>query len=242
MKALRATYEDRFFGRLQRDDSAALQSLGRVLRAPRGAVLMYEGEPGDRIMVLLAGRAKVTRFVRSDGHEALVGITDPGDLLGEVALLDSGPRTATVTALESVSMLVIAASIFAAYLERRPQVAHLVLEVLSRRLRHSVELTSELAGLDALGRLASRLVELVDRYGHQREDGIEISLELAQDELAAWTGTSRASLGKALQTLRAVNCLETRRRQILVRDLVALETYAGRRRAGPRANPTCVAA
>jgi CRP/FNR family transcriptional regulator, cyclic AMP receptor protein len=240
MKAVSETYDDRFLGRLQADDRAALNSLGRVLRAPRGAVLMYEGEPGDRIMVLLDGRAKVTRFM-SNGHEALVGITDPGDLLGEVALLDSGPRTATVTALEPVSMLVIAASIFAAYLERRPRVAHLVLEVLSSRLRHAVELTSELAGLDALGRLASRLVELVDRYGRQREDGIEISLELAQDELAAWTGTSRASLGKALQTLRAVKCVETRRRQILIRDVVALETYAGRR-AGPRANPTCVAA
>jgi CRP/FNR family transcriptional regulator, cyclic AMP receptor protein len=238
--AVGTSYDDRFLGLLRPDERATLHSLGRILRVPRGAILMYEGEPGDRMMVLLEGRAKVTRFM-SHGQEVLLSISDPGDLLGEVALLDTGPRTATVTALEPAVVLVIASSVFAAHVERRPRVGRVVLEVLSRRLRDAGDLTAELAGLDALARLASRLLELVDRYGQEREGAIEIALELTQDELATWTGASRASLGKALQTLRAVKCVQTRRRRILVRDVVALEAYAGRR-ARPRVHPACVAA
>ena len=72
---------------------------------------MFQNEPDGRVMLLLAGRVKVTRLDH-DGHEILLSIRDPGDVLGELALIDGLPRIATVTALEPVEALVTAVETF----------------------------------------------------------------------------------------------------------------------------------
>src|ERR1700730_1850335 len=112
----------------------ALCALGGRRGVPRGARLMFEHEPGERVMVLLVGRVKVSR-VGEDGREQLLGIRDPGDLLGELAFIDGLPRIASVTALDEVEAVVIPASTFRAYLETTPRVAVVLLQVVTRRVR-----------------------------------------------------------------------------------------------------------
>ena len=203
----------------------ALLALGTQRRFARGAMLMYEGEPGERVMILLQGRVKVTR-VEPGGHETLLSIRDPADIVGELSLVAGQPRVASVTALEPVLALVVAAGSFRTYLERTPRVAVVLLEVVMRRFQDTTVKRSQFAASDTIGRLAARLVELCDRYGSAGEDGIEIDLPLSQDELAAWAGASRAGVAKALQTLRELSWIETHRRRIIVRDLDALRARA----------------
>jgi len=74
-----------------------LHALGVVRHFPRGALLMLEREPGERVMIGLVGRAKVSR-VRDDGREVILSIRDPGDLLGELSFIDGEPRLTTVVA------------------------------------------------------------------------------------------------------------------------------------------------
>src|ERR1700693_1753776 len=90
-----------FLALLDRRERDALHSLGVRRAFPRGVALMFQHEPGERVMLLLAGRVKVTR-VGGDGRETLLSIRDRGDVLGELALIDDEPRLATVTALEPV--------------------------------------------------------------------------------------------------------------------------------------------
>jgi CRP-like cAMP-binding protein len=214
-----------FLALLDDRERAALLELGTHRGFPRGAVLMYEGEPGERVMILEEGRVKITR-IETGGHETMLSIRDPGDLLGEVSVIDAGPRLATVTALEDVRALVIAASVFRGNLERVPRVAVAVLEVEMRRFRETTLKRSEFAALDTVGRLAARIVDLSERYGAEREEGIEIDLALTQDELAAWAGASRAGVAKAFQTLRELGWLETHRRRLVVLQLDALRRRA----------------
>jgi CRP-like cAMP-binding protein len=206
-------------------ERAALSELGTHREFPRGAVLMYEGEPGERVMVLETGRVKVTR-IEAGGHETMLSIRDPGDVLGELSLVDEGPRVASVTALEPVRVLVIAASVFRAHLERTPRVAFALREVEARRFREATLKRSQFTASDTVGRLAARIVELSERYGAEREDGIEIELALTQDELTAWTGASRAGVAKAFQTLRELGWIETHRRRLVVHELDALRRRA----------------
>ena len=214
-----------FLSLLDDAESAALLELGTHRGFPRGAVLMYEGEPGERVMILEEGRVKVTR-IEPGGHETMLSIRDPGDVVGEVSLIDERPRLATVTALERVRALVIASSVFRAHLERTPRVAVALLEVEMRRFRETTLKRSQFAASDTTGRLAARIVELSERYGAEREDGIEIDLALTQDDIAAWTGASRAGVAKAFQTLRELGWIETHRRRMVVRQLDALRRRA----------------
>jgi CRP/FNR family transcriptional regulator, cyclic AMP receptor protein len=214
-----------FLSLLDDKQRAALLELGTRRAFPRGAALMYEGEPGERVMILEDGRVKVTR-IEPGGHETLLSIRDPGDLIGEVSLIDERPRLATVTALEPVRALVIASSVFRGYLERTPRVAVALLEVETQRFRESTVKRSQFAASDTTGRLAARIVELSERYGADHEDGIEIDLALTQDDIAAWTGASRAGVAKAFQTLRELGWIETHRRRLVVRQLDALHRRA----------------
>jgi CRP/FNR family transcriptional regulator, cyclic AMP receptor protein len=172
-------------------------------------------------MLLLAGRVKVTR-TDEDGRETLLSLRDPGDVLGELSFIDGEPRIATVTALEPVEALLIADRAFRTHLETTPRVAVVLLETVARRLREATVKRSQFAASDTMGRLSARIVELAERYGQPGNGGISISSPLSQEELAAWTGASRAGVAQALQSLRELGWLETQRRTLIVRDPEAL--------------------
>ena len=203
----------------------ALHSLGVARRFPRGALLMLEHEPGERVMIVLSGRAKVSR-VGDDGHEVILSIRDPGDLLGELSFVDGEPRVASVSALEPLNALVIPSMAFRAHLEHTPRIAVVLLEVVTRRFREATVRRLQSAGSDTLGRLAARVVELAERYGEPTEDGISIAMPLSQEELAGWVGASRAGVAHALQSMRELGWVQTERRRMIVRDLDAVRARA----------------
>ncbi len=214
-----------FLALLDQPEREALDGLGVRRSFPRGALLMFQQEPGERVMILLSGRVKVAQ-VDEEGRELLLSIRDAGDVLGELAFIDHQPRLASVTALEPVTALVIPASAFRAHLERTPRVAVALLEVIARRFRETTIKRSQFAASDTLGRLAARIVELAERYGQPTDGGVLITVPLSQEEMAAWTGASRAGVAHAFQTLRELGWVQTNRRKLVVRDLQALRARA----------------
>jgi CRP/FNR family cyclic AMP-dependent transcriptional regulator len=216
---------DTFLASLDSDEWEALSGLGVRRSFPRGAILMFQNEPDERVMLLLAGRVKVARLDH-DGREILLSIRDPGDVLGELALIDRLPRIATITALEPVDALVTAAETFRRHLETTPRVAVVLLEVVTRRFRETTLKRSQFSASDTMGRLAARIVELAERYGEPSDEGIRVLSPLSRDDLAGWTGASRAGVASALHTLRELGWVHAERRQLLVRDLHALRARA----------------
>jgi CRP/FNR family cyclic AMP-dependent transcriptional regulator len=210
-----------FLASLDQAERDALTELGLRRSFPRGGVVMFQQEPDDRVMVLLSGRVKVARADES-GHELVLSIRDPGDVLGELAFINGEPRIATVTALEPLEALVMPANAFRTHLETTPGVAVRLLEVVAHRFRESTLRRLQFAALDTMGRLAARLVDLADRYGEAVDGGVKIASPLTQEELATWTGASRAGVSQALQAFRELGWIQTGRRHVLVRDLEAL--------------------
>ncbi|HEX4010463.1 MAG TPA: Crp/Fnr family transcriptional regulator [Solirubrobacteraceae bacterium] len=210
---------------LDEGERAALAELGIVRRFPRGALLMFEHEPSERVMILVSGRVKVSRL-NEDGHELLLSIRDPGDVLGELGFLDGDPRIASIAALEPVSALVVPSAAFRAHLESAPRVAVALLEVVIRRFRDTTVKRAQSSAADTMGRVAARILELCDRYGTQVGEEIEVATPLSQDELAAWTGSSRAGVALALQRMRELGWIRTQRRRIVVSDPGALRARA----------------
>ncbi len=224
LEAVRATSAP-FLGLLDGDDRAAICGLGHRRRFPRGSVLLLDGEPAGRVALLLEGRAKVTRL-SGEGRETLFTFVGPGDIAGELAAIDGRRLVGTVEAIEPVEAVVITTAVLRNYLERTPRVLLALLETVTRRLAEANMDLAQWATTDTMGRLSARLVELADHYGARRETGVEIMLGLSQEDLAAWTGASRAGVAKALQLLRELHWIETHRRRIVVRDLEALRVRA----------------
>ena len=146
--------------------------------------------------------------------------------LGELAALIEAPRSSTVTTIEPVEALIVAGSVFSAFLERNPRVALVILRMVAGRLLYADLQQAQFATHDVVGRVAHRLVDLTERFGVAGDDGIVIDVPLSQEELAGWTGASREAVNKALQLLRSLHAIETGRRRFTVVDADALRRLA----------------
>ena len=210
-----------FLAGLDPDARGELLARGAARRYRTGMILFREGERSDHVVLLRSGRVKVSSYTPAGG-EVVLALRGPGDILGEYSALDRRPRSATVTAVEPTEGHVIPGPAFSDYLDQQPTIATELLRGVLSQLRDSDRKRIEFGALDAAGRLASRLLELGARYGSVGERGLEISLPLTQEELAAWIGASREAVAKALRTLRDQGVIETGRKHVTILDLDAL--------------------
>jgi CRP/FNR family cyclic AMP-dependent transcriptional regulator len=212
-----------FWSALDPSAREALRKRGQPCSYARGREVVHEGQVPDRVLLLRSGLVKVSRVVLG-GREVVLAYRGPGELVGEQSALDGEPRSATVAAVEPVEGLVFSHSAFRGFLREHPDGALALLALLSRRLREADSRRAEFSTLSTMGRVAARLVELSDRFGDEAENGrIRISLPITQEELAGSTGASIESVGRALQTMRSLKYIETRRREIQVLDRAALD-------------------
>jgi CRP/FNR family transcriptional regulator, cyclic AMP receptor protein len=214
-----------FLEMLTPEEAADLRASGRERHYDPGVALFHEGDDAGSVMVLLAGRVKLT-VPSSSGREVIVAVRGPGDLLGELAALVDAPRSATVATIEPVDALIVAGSAFAAFLDRNPRVALVILRLVAERLLYADLQQAQFATHDVVGRVAHRLVELTDRFGVESAEGIVLDVPLSQEELAGWTGASREAVNKALQVLRSLHMIQTGRRRLTVLDADGLRRLA----------------
>ena len=211
-----------FLGELDPADREALRASSRLRRFRAGTTLMYAGQAGTDVMVLMSGRVKVT-YLTDDGREVILDFRGPGELLGEMAVIDGSTRTNSVEALEAVEALTMTAAEFKALVASRPTFANQLLQNLLRRFRDSDRKLIEFGASHTVGRVAARLLEMVARFGTETATGHIIDLPITQEELAGWTGASREAVAKALHSLREAGLITTERRRFTVLDLDALE-------------------
>jgi CRP-like cAMP-binding protein len=149
-------------------------------------------------------------------------------LLGELSAIDARPRSATATAIDPVKAEIVTGDEFRKFLADNPRASLGFLRSLSARLRDSDRRRVEFVALDSVARVATRVLELAERYGATLADGsMHIDIPLSQDELAGLTGTSREAVGKALQLFRRRGWIATGRRSITVLNVQALQSTAG---------------
>lgn len=214
-----------FFESLDEASRERLLAQGQVRRYPARSILFLEGDPAHDVLVVRKGDIKVSANV--DGHDVVLDIVGPDDLLGEIAVVDGHGRSATATTLNPVEVVRIPAASFLAHLEGEPTVMVLLLRSMSSRLRDASRRQVEYGALDAVGRVCRRLVELAERFGQPAAGGgVVIDGPLTQGEIAAWAGISREAVVKALSTMRRLGWVTTTARAITVVDLVAVTARA----------------
>ncbi len=205
-------------------DDAALASLAGHLRRRafrRDTMIFHKDQAGDALYIVESGRVRL--FVPAEGGEELtVDIAGPGEVFGELALLDGRPRSASAEAVEDAVAYTIDRETFKQALATTPGLAAALIELLSARLRHVTAYAESLAFMDVHSRVARALLELADRYGVSG-DGIEIDLDLTQAELATMVGATRERVNRALAVFRSQGLVELRGRKIVLRDPARLK-------------------
>lgn len=214
-----------FLASLTAADADSLQRRGMIRRFARGQALLHQGQIPDRVLLLRSGRVKVYSTTAS-GKDVVLAVRGPGELVGELSALDEEPRSASIVAVEPVEAVVLSLADFRGFLIEHPAAALALLGMLSRRLRDADAKRIEYVAFNTMGRVALRIVEMTERFGEAKGDAIDLELPLSQEELAGWTGSSLESVGRALQTMRGLGWLETRRRQIRVLNLEAIRRAA----------------
>jgi CRP/FNR family cyclic AMP-dependent transcriptional regulator len=189
----------------RRGQPAALRELAAKASPfdyPVGAFLMRQGEPADHVMVLTAGEVAIVSPVRGGG-ELVHTIMRAGQLIGELALLNEGRRTAGVRATSPTTAWAIGRDPFWGFLEANPPASSALLRQVAARLAAREALIDDLLSLDVKSRLAKALLSLADDHGHpDPQGGIRISLRLTHRDLAGMVGASRENVSRALGAFR----------------------------------------
>lgn len=217
-----------FLDSLVQADRAELLAAGYARSWRRGELLIRSGDRAESAIVLRDGLVKVHKSA-AGGHEVVLDIAGPGDLLGEITAVRDALRSASVTALEPVDGVMIPVWSLRTFLADHPRAALALLDLALARLRIGDARRLEFANSESLGRVASRLVELAERFGSPYGTGaIEVGLPINQEDLAAWSATSRESTARSLRTLRELGLIETSRLRLRVLDLTRLRAHAPR--------------
>lgn len=194
-------------------------------RFRRGEAMFSQGDFADRVFLIEQGWVKITH-ASPDGRETVLGLRGPGEVVGELSTVDRAPRSAAAVTLGDVEVLVVPGRVLEQALQTDAAAALELLRIVAGRLRDADVKRVEFSSLSTVGRVASRLVELAERFGTPTADGVEVELPLSQEELAAWCGSSREATVKALRALRAAGAVTTGRRTAVIPDLEALRRHA----------------
>jgi CRP/FNR family transcriptional regulator, cyclic AMP receptor protein len=169
---------------------------------PPGSFLMRQGEPADHVLVLTAGEVAIVSPVRGGG-ELVHTIMRAGQLIGELALLNDGRRTAGARATSPTTAWAIGRDPFLGFLEANPPAAAALLRQVAARLANREALIDDLLSLDVKSRLAKVLLGLADGHGEPDPGGgTRISLHLTHRDLAGMVGASRENVSRALGSFR----------------------------------------
>ena len=202
---------------------AKLRGLLLCKRSPAGAEIISVEHPGESVYVVLEGTVKVY-LGRPDGTEVILAILAAGEVVGEMAVMDSFERSASVVTLEPCTFLVMGRPTFWSSLKEMPTMALNLVNVLSRRLRLTNARAESLAALDIHGRVAAQLLVFAKEYGEPTPDGdVVIPLRLTQRDLASIVGASRVRVNQALAFYKRHDYLRVNRNhRIVIHDVAAL--------------------
>ncbi|MFN8161799.1 MAG: Crp/Fnr family transcriptional regulator [Solirubrobacterales bacterium] len=207
-------------------DPGELARFSRVAVArafPEGSRVFREGDPSDACYIVRSGRLRVTRE-HPDGRAITLANLGPGDIFGELAMLDGELRSASVEALEASELLALPAADVRGLLARNPDTTVKLVGALVRRLRAANERIARQSFQTVPGRVAGVLSQLVAEES-PRSEASEVTIRMNQVDLAQLAGTSRESVSRFLADLERAGVVRCGRGRVTVLEPAKLRNY-----------------
>jgi len=209
---------DSIFSGLTVEDWAEIASRSVQVSFVKGKELLVQGDPGDMMLILTEGTARVS-MLTAGGREIVLAYAEPGAVLGEIALLDGGERTASVTATSAGTALQLGRNALRDFAASHPEFTWSLMQQLARRLRtadQTIESDRAYASGPRLARYLRRLI---------RKDAAETThrVELSQTELGNFAGMSREHINRQLRSWEESGVISLEQGRVRVLDVETLE-------------------
>ena len=181
-------------------------------KVKKGTVLFRKGDVGPRLYAVLAGMVRIS-VPSASGAEAVFSLMVPGEVFGEIALLDGGVRTADAIAVEDCELMVIERRDFMPMLQQFPELGIRFIDIICARIRRTNEQVEDIVFLDLANRLAKALLQLHSRAQAGSPRGV---IRLTQREISQMVGASRESTNKQLRKWERMKLLKVERGSVVV--------------------------
>jgi CRP-like cAMP-binding protein len=163
-----------------------------------GAILFLAGDPGDGCYRVNEGLLKVS-IASASGAERILAILGPGSIVGDMAMIDGRPRSASVSALRDCNMSFVSRAAFEAFADKQPEIYKFLVGVLAERVRETDQLVAAGSFLPPKGRVARALLDLAKAFGRDVGGGrIVIQQKISQSDVAAMAGIARENVSRIL--------------------------------------------
>ena len=204
------------FAPLPQKERLELAARMRPRHYTRNEVVFHRDDPATHCYLIASGTLKVSAQ-EEGGQEVVIALMRGGEIIGELALFDQEPRSATVTAITETMAFTLAAQDFTETLARNPAAMRQLLVVLARRIRRSTGHIEDLVFLDLPGRVAKSLID-------QNElGGTSGTVQLTQEEIASFVGATRVAVNRVLVDLERRGALRLGRGHVEIADIELLK-------------------
>lgn len=197
---------------------SALEPIARVAmmrKAARGSTVVMAGDRTDFVYLILSGSLKV-QVCDEDGREVILTYLGPGELFGEMGVLDENPRSATVVAAHSSELIVIAKADFKRCLQENFDVCLYIMRNLVHRLRIADRKIETLALMDVYGRVARLLLDMAENVNGETV----VRRKISKQDIAKMIGASREMVSRVMKDLQNQGLIEEGEGKIVLKDSI----------------------
>ncbi len=193
-----------------------VDKMTRMLDVKRGHRIYLPGDPSDQIFLLKTGVVKIT--TSASEQDTILALLYPGDIFGELAMIDESPRDHIAEAVEDTLLCTLNRNLLVQMVQQSPALGYQITKLMGLRLRRLRTRVEELLYKSAHERIARTLLDLATDYGVKDDDGILIPIRLNQGDLGNLVGLARETVNIVLQDLKQRGLVEAGRRNIRLKD------------------------
>jgi CRP-like cAMP-binding protein len=224
----------RLFERLTTEQFAQLELRARVRRFPKGTPIYLPSDAGNSVFLLAEGRVKLCS-ITPDGKQAILAFIEPGELFGELALLEESEREEYAETMAASTLVLLPGDALEQLMKESPQLALGVTKLIGIRRKRIERRLKSLLFRSNRDRLVQLLLDLASQYGQVSADGILLSIPLSHQDLACIIGATRETVTTLLGELQLERLIKVARQRLVVRDLKRLAACV---QVGPPVLPT----
>ena len=215
------------FGQLESRELELLETRSRARKFAARAPICLPVDHRDHVFLLAKGRAKICHLT-GEGKQSILTFVEPGELFGELALLEPADHDDYVEALEASTVVMIPGAEVQRLMTTYPEVTLGVTKLIGVRRKRIERRLKQLLFLSNRERLTHVLLELVEQYGRHTEEGVELAIRLSHQDLANIIGSTRESVTVMLGKLQAEGLVRVRRQRLALLQLRTLANTVGR--------------
>ena len=191
-------------------------------------IIFLEYEPGDSFYLIQSGRVKITKIAKDT--EKILDILGPGDIFGEMAILENAPRSASAIAAEEVKLLLFRKENFEIILQSNPAMALRLLKIFAKRIFDQKRRMTVYAHDEDNARVLAILLMLVEKQGYDPNSSGSAELKVTNEQIASWTGIKAENCRKALEHFDRIDRIVFKKDKIIIRNVSEIQRMSGAKR------------